>query len=108
MAHIGTFTSNPDGSFIGEIVTLTFQSKNVRIVPDENRTNDNAPTHRIIIDHAEIGAAWSKTSKEGRPYLGVKLDDPSFVAPIYASLFEDADGKAHTLFWSRSGRRSGE
>ncbi len=39
MAQIGTFTRNPDGSFIGEIVTLSVQTKNVRIVPDDSRTS---------------------------------------------------------------------
>jgi len=37
---------------------------------------------------AETGAAWKKTSDGGREYLSVKLDDPSFPAPIYASLVE--------------------
>lgn len=108
MASIGTFTRNADGSFIGEVVTLSVQAKNVRIVPEDNRANDNAPTHRITVGRAEIGAGWAKTSAEGRDYLGLKFDDPSFIAPIYANLFEDADGKAHTLIWSRSSRRNGE
>lgn len=48
----------------------------------------------------EIGAGWRKAAKEtGRPYHSVKLDDPSFPAPIYASLVE-VDG-AYALIWSR-------
>lgn len=55
----------------------------------------------------EIGAAWSKRSAEGRNYLGLKLDDPCFTAPIYANLFADEDGEGFSLIWSRpSGRRS--
>ncbi|RWR15950.1 DUF736 family protein, partial [Sinirhodobacter populi] len=38
-------------------------------------------------------------------YLGLKLDDPSFNAPIYASLFDDEDGDTHSLIWSRPQRR---
>ncbi|CAH2397041.1 hypothetical protein MES5069_160034 [Mesorhizobium escarrei] len=49
---------------------------------------------------AEIGAAWSKTSNEGRDYLGLKLDDPSFNAPIYANLFNDEEGEGFSLIWS--------
>jgi uncharacterized protein (DUF736 family) len=57
----------------------------------------------------EIGAAWAKRSNEGRLYLSVKLDDPSFTGPIYANLIEDEGGKTHTLIWSRpSGRRGGD
>ena len=44
-------------------------------------------------------AAWKKTSQQNRDYLSVKLDDPSFPAPIYASLVE-VDG-GHSLIWSR-------
>ncbi|MCP2936806.1 DUF736 domain-containing protein, partial [Salmonella enterica subsp. enterica serovar Typhimurium] len=50
----------------------------------------------------EIGAAWAKTSKEGRPYLSAKLDDPSFNAAIYATLIEDTEtAGAFSLIWSR-------
>ena len=48
----------------------------------------------------EFGAAWKKTSGEGRDYLSVKLDDPSFPAPIYATLVEGEDD-THTMIWSR-------
>ena len=62
----------------------------------------------MFVGRAEIGAAWSKTSNEGRGYLGLKLDDPSFNAPIYANLFDDEDGKGHSLIWSRPVRRTGD
>ena len=83
------------------------QAKGVRIIPDLRATGDNAPSHRVLVGRAEIGAAWSKRSGEGRDYLGLKLDDPSFNAPIYANLFDDEDGESHSLIWSRpNGRRS--
>ena len=102
MANIGSF-KKVGSELQGEIVTLSVQAKGVRIVPEANRSSDNAPSHRVFVGRAEIGAAWSKHSNEGRDYLSVKLDDPSFTAPIYANLFEDEDG--YTLIWSR-GRRS--
>jgi uncharacterized protein (DUF736 family) len=105
MATIGTFKKS-DNEFQGEIVTLSLQSKGVRIVPDSNRMSDNAPSHRIYVGRAEIGAGWSKRSNEGRDYLSVKLDDPSFTVPIYANLVED-DGESFTLIWSRSRRQNG-
>jgi uncharacterized protein (DUF736 family) len=107
MANIGSFKKS-GGEFQGEIVTLSVQTKNVRIVPETNRANDNAPSHRVYVGRAEIGAAWSKRSTEGRDYLSVKLDDPSFNAPIYANLFDDEEGDGHTLVWSRAQRRNGE
>ena len=34
-------------------------------------------------------------------YLSVKLDDPSFAAPIYASLVRGEGDNSFTLIWSR-------
>ena len=105
MASIGTFKKSGH-EFQGEIVTLSVQTKGVRIVPETNRTSDNAPSHRVYVGRAEIGAAWSKRSNEGRDYLSVKLDDPSFNAPIYANLVED--GETFALIWSRSRKANGD
>jgi uncharacterized protein (DUF736 family) len=107
MANIGSFKKS-GSEFQGEIITLSVQTKNVRIVPETNRVNDNAPSHRVYVGRAEIGAAWSKRSNEGRDYLSVKLDDPSFNAPIYANLFDDEDGDGYTLIWSRARRQNGD
>ena len=51
-----------------------------------------------------MGAAWEKTSQDKRPYLSVKLDDPSFTAPIFAQLFT-GEGDEYDLVWSRQSRR---
>ena len=105
MATIGTFKKTGSNEFGGEIVTLSVQAKGVRIVPDLRASGENAPSHRVLVGRAEIGAAWSKRSNEGRDYLGLKLDDPSFTAPIFANLFDDEDGDTHSLIWSRPTRR---
>jgi len=105
MANIGSF-KKVGSDFQGEIVTLSLQTKGVRIVPETNRSNENAPSHRVYVGRAEIGAAWSKRSEEGRDYLSLKLDDPSFNAPIYANLFDDEAGEDYTLLWSRARKNS--
>ena len=109
MATIGTFRKSGNG-YTGDITTLSVQAKGVRIAAEENRSNDNAPSHRVFVGRAEIGAAWTRRSNEGRDYLSVKLDDPSFTAPIYANLFEDGDdADCFSLIWSRpSTRRNGD
>lgn len=107
MATIGTFKKSGD-EYTGEIVTLSVQARGVRIVPEANRSSDNAPSHRVMVGRAEIGAAWAKRSNDNRGYLGLKLDDPSFNAPIYANLFDDEGGETYSLIWSRpngNGRR---
>lgn len=107
MATIGTFKKSGN-DYTGEIVTLSVQQKGVRIIPLDNRANENAPSHRVMVGRAEIGAAWSKRSNEGRDYLGLKLDDPSFNAPIFANLFDDEEGDGYSLIWSRPSKRSGD
>jgi len=107
MANIGNFKSS-DGEYKGEIVTLSVQTKNVRIVPETEQSHENAPSHRVFVGRAEIGVAWSKTSSQGRDYLAVKLDDPSFAAPIYANLIEDEGGKSNSLIWSRPNRSAND
>ena len=107
MANIGSFKKSGN-EFQGEIVTLSLQTKNVRIVPETTRANDNAPSHRVYVGRVEVGAAWSKRSNEGRDYLSLKLDDPSFNAPIFANLFDDEDGEGFTLIWSRGRKANGD
>ncbi len=58
MATIGTFKKTGSNEFTGEIVTLSVQTKNVRIVPDARSTGGNAPSHRLFVgraDYAESG-----------------------------------------------------
>ena len=99
MATIGTFTKQADGSYAGAIKTLTLNVKAAQLRLNE-KADERAPAFRIFTGATEFGAAWKKTSRENRDYLSVKLDDPSFPAPIFASLVEADDG--YSLIWSRS------
>jgi uncharacterized protein (DUF736 family) len=61
MANIGTFKKSGN-EFQGEIVTLSVQTKGVRIVPESNRVSDNAPSHRVYVgraDYAELNITRS-------------------------------------------------
>jgi uncharacterized protein (DUF736 family) len=108
MATIGTFKQTGNNEFTGEIVTLSLQANNVRVTPDTRASGENAPSHRVYVGRIEIGAAWAKRSNEGREYLGLKLDDPSFTSPIYANLVSDESGEGYSLIWSRPSRRNGD
>jgi uncharacterized protein (DUF736 family) len=99
MANIGTFHKQDDGALTGAIKTLTLNVKAAVFRPAD-KDSDKAPDFRIFAGQTEFGAAWRKTSREQRDYLSVKLDDPSFPAPIYASLVDAEDG--YSLIWSRS------
>lgn len=95
MATIGTFTKIGE-DYKGSILTLSVQAKNVRIVSEDTNGNDKAPSQRLLAGDISFGAAWKKTSREGRDYLSVKLDDPSFAA-VTASARDDED----PVRWSR-------
>lgn len=99
MATIGAFAKFEDGSIRGDIKTLTLNVKAAQFRPSE-KDNDKAPDYRIFAGQTEFGAAWKKVSRDNRDYLSVKLDDPSFAVPIYASLVDADEGYA--LIWSRS------
>jgi uncharacterized protein (DUF736 family) len=98
MAQIGTFTHGEDGTLSGTIRTLSLNVK-ARFVPREPSPNEKAPALRVFAGTVEIGAAWKRTSNDNAVYHSVKLDDPSFPAPIFANLVEVEGGRA--LVWSR-------
>jgi uncharacterized protein (DUF736 family) len=102
MATIGTFTSNGNG-FTGTVRTLALNAK-AKLVRVENPSHKR-PHFRIFAGNVELGAAWQKTAKDTeRDYLSVKLDDPSFPAPIYATLIEVEGQQGLQLIWSRPNR----
>jgi len=99
MATIGTFTANAKGEIAGVVKTLTLNTKaSFRAVEKES---DKAPEFRISAGDMDIGASWKKTSREGRDYISVKLDDPSFPAPVHATLSETDAAGEYALIWSR-------
>ncbi len=65
MATIGTFKKT-GSEYTGEIFTLSLQAKGVRLVSDLRASGENAPSHRVLVGRAEIGAAWTKNSNVGR------------------------------------------
>ena len=104
MATIGTFTSTETG-FDGSIRTLALNVKAriARIARIEN-PSDKGPHYRIYAGNVDLGAAWRRRSEQDRDYLSVKLDDPSFAAPIYATLTEVEGEYGYQLIWSRPNR----
>lgn len=101
MTTIATFTKTENG-YSGEIRTLALNSK-ISLIPADN-SKGKAPDFRVIAEEKggqsiEIGGAWKRKSKSGNAYLSVRLDDPSFTAPVYANLIE-RDGQ-HLLIWNR-------
>ena|SRR5215472_6595166 len=105
MAIIGNFKATENG-YTGTIETLTLKAE-VEFEPVERKSSEKAPDFRIFAKKTgyELGAAWQTTSREtGAQYLSVKLDDPSFAAPIQCRLIKSGVELGHSLLWDR--RRS--
>ena len=104
MAQIGTFTRDENGAYAGTIKTLILNVK-ATIKPCD-RDSDKAPDYRVTANGVEFGAGWSRTAREtGAEDLSLKLDDPSFTAPVYASLVQS--DKASTSSSGRDNRPKG-
>lgn len=107
MATIGTFKKTGT-DYTGEIFTLSLQAKGVRPSPTCALRARTRPRTGSLVGRAGDRRRPTKKSNEGREYLGLKLDDPSFAAPIYANLFDDEDGEGASLIWSRPNIRRGD
>ena len=57
-------------------------------------------TALYAFDNPPIRGGMEEEVGQGQRLLSVKLDDPSFPAPIYASLVE-SEGEDLALIWSR-------
>ncbi len=106
MMRIGTFVA-ADGGFAGHLHTLTLDIDLV-LVPADPSDSENAPDYRVIADEddeaREIGAAWKHVGETAGAYVAIQIDDPAFVQPLRANLFQ-GDGNEHVLVWSRPARR---
>jgi len=99
MAQIGTFTRGDDGSFTGTIRTLNINTK--ATIEPVAKEGERSPDYRVAANGVEFGAGWSKAAKDtGAEYVSVKLDDPSFTGPVYATLVQGEKAE-HKLIWSR-------
>ncbi len=68
MSVIGTFTPNKEGGWTGIIHTLIMNVK-VRLVPNDNRENENAPAFRVFVGKSRIGDAWKSRSTGANPAI---------------------------------------
>jgi uncharacterized protein (DUF736 family) len=98
MPQIGTLFRRADGSLHGSLKTLTLEIE--LVLRPCAKEHERSPDYRVLSGSLEFGAAWKRTSHADREYLSVKLDDPCFPAPIYASIIEMEDGEQR-IIWTR-------
>lgn len=107
MAIIGLFTRTATG-LSGHVRTLILDVNFVFVEVISAETED-APDYRIRLgdeDGVEVGAAWRRTGEQAGTGFNVVLDDPTFVQPVRARLFQtDDDGRDWSLVWRRPRRQ---
>ena len=86
--------------FLGEVITLSVQAKEVRIAPAPSGSIPGRPTHCVYVGRVIIG--FGRPSNPAFGVLMLELDDPSFSGPISAVLREDDDSETYVLEWQRS------
>ena len=104
MSQIGRFTRTKSG-YSGRIHKLTVDAELV-LVPAEH---SDAPDYRIHLgdyDVPEVDAAWKRIGEKAGDYVSLLIDDPAFLQPIRANLFQSGDDKpAWSLHWNRPPKR---
>jgi uncharacterized protein (DUF736 family) len=93
MPAIGYVTKADDGSFKGQLKTLSI-SADIAIVVNRSKASDTQPDYRVLSDGVEIGAGWMRRSEtSGRDYVSLSLAAPEFgPRRLYANLGQAAGG----------------
>jgi len=93
MPAIGYVTKSDDGSFKGQLKTLSI-SADIAIVANRSKSADTLPDYRVLSDGVEIGAGWMRRSESsGRDYVSLSLAAPEFgPRRLYANLGQAAGG----------------
>jgi uncharacterized protein (DUF736 family) len=103
MAIIGTFKKQDNGGYDGIIETLTLGARATFELL--TKRGEKSPDYRIMSGPADIGAAWERTTNDGEKYLSVRIDDPSFAAPIDCRLVKASIEHCYSLVWDRKRKR---
>jgi len=93
MPAIGYVTKSDDGSFKGQLKTLSIVA-DIAIVANRGKSSDNQPDYRVLSDGVEVGAGWVRRSEtSGRDYVSLSLAAPEFgPRRLYANLGQAAGG----------------
>lgn len=104
--RIGTFTA-ANGGFTGYLHTLTLDIE-LALVSVQTSDSENAPDFRVIAGSGdgqrEVGAGWKHVGEKAGDYVAIQIDDPMFIQPFRANLFQ-GDAGSHVLVWSRPAKR---
>jgi uncharacterized protein (DUF736 family) len=104
MTAIGHVTRHQDGSFKGQIKTLSVRA-DIEIVPNRSKSTEFQPDYRVRTGGVEIGAGWDRVGEQsGKSYVSLSLAAPEFgQRKLYANLGRAAgqdDDDVFALIWN--------
>jgi uncharacterized protein (DUF736 family) len=104
MPAIGYVSKQPNGSFKGQLKTLSIRAE-IEILPNGNKETGNQPDYRVSAGGVEVGAGWvRKSESSGREYVSLSLAAPEFgPRRLYANLGRAAgqdDEDVFAIIWN--------
>lgn len=104
MPAIGHVTRQPNGSFKGQLKTLSIRA-DIEILPNRAKANDVQPDYRVMAGGVEIGAGWLRRNEaSGNIYVSLSLAAPEFgPRRLYANLGRAAgqdDDETFAIIWN--------
>jgi uncharacterized protein (DUF736 family) len=101
---IGSVTKREDGSYEGELKTLSLRAE-ISILPVTDKSLPNHPDYRVISQGIEIGAGWIRTGQiSGKEYVSLAISVPELgPKTLYANLGRPAghtDPDVYALIWN--------
>jgi uncharacterized protein (DUF736 family) len=105
MGTIGHVTRRKDGSYEGELKTMTIRAELLVTPIKGKKSSDSAPDFRVTSNGVEIGAGWIRTGQaSGKEYVSLSLSAPELgPKPLYANLGRMAgqdDDDVFALIWN--------
>mgnify|MGYP000055957522 CR=1 FL=1 len=80
MPSIGSVTKLDDGTYAGQLATLSIR-ENITFVPND-KGSDTQPDFVIFAGDIEVGAAWNKFGAvSGKEYVSCSFAAPEFAEP---------------------------
>ena len=104
MASIGTVQRKADGSYTGELATISIKAP-IAIIPNRAKKTETQPDFRVMSGKVEVGAGWKRVSDtSGKDYVSLSLATPEFGrGTIYANLgraVDQDDDDVLALIWN--------
>ena len=104
MPAIGYVQRQPDGSFSGNLQTLSVNTA-IQLAPNRGKVGEQ-PDYKVRAGGVDIGGGWIRTGEvSGREYVRLTIAHPELFGgrPLYANLGRAAgqdDDDAYAIIWN--------